>query len=89
MSTACCALLLNPITVTTFMALFSALSSDGTALETVIIAAGVFAGSVLWYLFLAFAVSLICQSLNRWLTWLNRVSGACIAAFGIKVLAGL
>lgn len=81
--------LLNPITITTFMALFSALASDGTTPETVAIASGVFAGSVIWYLFLAFAVSLFCGTLNRWIIWLNKVSGACIVAFGIKVLVGL
>lgn len=85
--------LTNPITIVSFAAVFAGLgladAPDGWA-GSLLMVAGVFLGSVLWWLILTTGVSL----LRGWFTpermvWVNRVSGAVIAAFGVVALVSV
>ena len=78
--------LTNPPTIIMFAAVFAALApasgfAPGTALLTV---AGVFAGSLLWWLGLTAAVASLRGVLgSRVRAWIDRVSGAALALFGL------
>jgi len=51
---------------------------------------GVFAGSALWWLLLSGGVGLFRSRFNvRALRWVNWISGAIIAAFGLLALVSL
>ena len=71
-----------------FVALFAALGvvSRGR-LSVGLLCAGVFAGSAFWWVALATAAGALRHHITpAGLTWVNRVSGALIAAFGLAVL---
>jgi arginine exporter protein ArgO len=54
-----------------------------------LVAAGVFLGSALWWLLLSGGASMLRERLDaRWLLWINRASGAMIVLFGLLALAG-
>ncbi len=78
--------LTNPPTIIMFAAVFAALApasglAPGTALLTV---AGVFAGSLLWWLGLTVAVAALRGVLGeRARAWIDRISGAALALFGL------
>ena len=78
--------LTNPPTIIMFAAVFAALApasgfAPGTALLTV---AGVFAGSLLWWLWLTAVIALARGVLGpRVRAWVDRVSGAALAVFGL------
>jgi threonine/homoserine/homoserine lactone efflux protein len=80
----------NPVTIVAYAAIFASLGLAGTPdgwAGASLMVAGVFLGSVLWWLILTTGVSL----LRGWFTparmvWVNRVSGIVIAAFGIAAL---
>lgn len=79
--------LTNPMTILSFVAVFAALGL-GTAHPEPLAAAGlvlgVLVGSALWWLTLSGAVSLLRSRFDdRRLGWVNRISGAAIALFGI------
>lgn len=85
--------LTNPMTIFSFAAVFAGagLGSTGgdygTALTLVL---GVFAGSALWWLLLSIGAGLFREKFNsRSLLWINRISGAVIAAFGAVTLTNL
>jgi threonine/homoserine/homoserine lactone efflux protein len=85
--------LTNPITILSFAAMFAGLglgATDrrwGSAAQLVL---GVFLGSALWWLLLSSAASLLRSRLgDRALLWVNRLSGAVIAGFGLAALASL
>ena len=85
--------LTNPMTILSFVAVFAALGL-GTANPEPLAAAGlvlgVFAGSALWWLTLSGAVSLLRSRFDeRGLQWVNRISGAVIALFGILAIGSL
>lgn len=85
--------LTNPVTILSFVAVFAALGL-GTAYPEPVSAAGlvlgVFVGSALWWLTLSGAVSLLRGRFDaRGLRWVNRVSGATIAAFGLAAIGSL
>jgi threonine/homoserine/homoserine lactone efflux protein len=78
--------LTNPTTILSFVAIFSGfgVASSGAGVGSAAsLVAGVFTGSCLWWLVLTSGTAL----LRTWLTaprltWVNRVSGAAIFAFG-------
>jgi putative LysE/RhtB family amino acid efflux pump len=83
--------LANPTTILSFAALFAGLGLFGTmsgGAAAGVLTAGVFLGSMLWWIFLSGAVSLLRARVPRTaLFWVNRVSGALLVAFGGYVLA--
>jgi threonine/homoserine/homoserine lactone efflux protein len=85
--------LTNPMTILSFVAVFAALGLGTThpaPLSAAGLVFGVFVGSALWWLTLSGAVSLFRSRFDeRGLVWVNRVSGAVIAAFGLAALGSL
>lgn len=82
--------LTNPMTILSFVAIFAgagiatAGSNTGSAATIVL---GVFLGSAAWWLLLTTGVGLLRERFNdRWLLWVNRLSGVIIIAFALVVL---
>ncbi|MCC7049703.1 MAG: LysE family transporter [Alphaproteobacteria bacterium] len=84
--------LANPATILSFIAVFAGLglgATPGTA-GALAVVAGVFLGSAAWWLFLAGAMAALHrQAPQAAVVWINRVSGAVLAAFGIAALLSL
>lgn len=82
--------LTNPVTILAFLGIFAGLGLAGGSGDFAAAAAlvlGVFAGSLLWWLLLAGGVGLLRGRLSpSVLPWINRVSGALIAGFGVWAL---
>ena len=83
--------LTNPPTILFFAGIFASVATMGTKSQSILFAAGVFTGSMLWWLILTTIVSRS-ASLFRppVMMWINRVSGAvliCFAAYGLATLA--
>ena len=83
----------NPLTILSFAAVFAGLGLGsgyddlGSAL---LLVAGVFTGSALWWLLLSGGVSLLRGRITEnGLRWVNRVSGVIITLFGVVALASL
>ena len=85
--------LTNPTTIISFAAIFAGLGlgrSVGGSRPASVMVLGVFLGSALWWLILSVGVGLFRASLTpERLRWVNRGSGAIIAAFGIAALFSL
>jgi threonine/homoserine/homoserine lactone efflux protein len=85
--------LANPTTILSFIAIFAGLrpaSAEGDYLAASLFVLGVFLGSALWWLLLSTGVGLVRNRLAQaGLRWVNRASGAVIAAFGVYALSGL
>jgi threonine/homoserine/homoserine lactone efflux protein len=85
--------LTNPMTILSFMAVFASLgvaSAGGGYGSAAILVLSVFIGSALWWFGLSGLVSLFRSRIDaRALQWVNRVSGAIIAGFGLFALAKL
>ena len=83
----------NPTTILTFVAIFAGLglvSRGGDYAAAISLVAGVFIGSMLWWLALCGSVSLLRRRMGpAVMAWVNRISGMVIAAFGIGILAAL
>lgn len=82
--------LANPLTILSFMALFAALGltrpDPGLAATA---SAGVFVGSLLWWLTLTSLVAWARGRMtSRVLIWINRVSGLALICFGAVTVAG-
>jgi threonine/homoserine/homoserine lactone efflux protein len=80
----------NPMTIVSFAALFAALGLSGrTVADAIALTLGVLLGSALWWLVLTTVVGRLRTRVTaRGLTWVNRVSGAIIVAFGLASIAG-
>jgi threonine/homoserine/homoserine lactone efflux protein len=82
--------LTNPMTILAFAAIFAGLGLVGTGqtyLAAVVMVAGVFAGSALWWLTLSGGVSLFRKRFSLIaLQWVNRISGLVITGFGLVSL---
>ncbi|HEU0116808.1 MAG TPA: LysE family transporter [Thermomicrobiales bacterium] len=82
--------LTNPSTILSFVAVFAGLGladAGGDPGAAALLTAGVFFGSALWWLILSGAVSRLRTALTPTrLVWVNRLSGAAIAAFGVVAL---
>ncbi len=84
--------LTNPLTIMSFLAVFAGLglAQSKGALSALLLVLGVFSGSAIWWFLLSGFTSLFRSKINpRGLSWINRVSGAIILAFGVVVLYGL
>lgn len=81
--------LANPMTILSFVAIFAGLGVGaqpdyGAAVSLV---AGVFAGSAVWWLFLAAGVgALRSRAVGARLGWLNTLSGLVLVGFGVRSL---
>ncbi len=83
--------LANPATLLSFVAVFAGLGVAGGGYASAAgLVAGVFTGSALWWLLLSGGVSL-CRSRfsPAGLVWINRLSGAMLAGFGVLALVSL
>jgi threonine/homoserine/homoserine lactone efflux protein len=84
--------LTNPLTILSFAAIFAGfgVASAGGAGAPVILVAGVFTGSALWWLLLSGGVSLARARFRPGaLVWVNRISGSVIILFGLLALASI
>ena len=83
----------NPMTILSFIGMFSAILPADTTMTTASSASlvlGVFLGSAAWWLALSGLVSLVRERFTpAWMQWVNRVSGMVITIFAIVILAGL
>jgi Putative threonine efflux protein len=73
----------NPITIFAFLGMFAGagVSSNHLAVWMVL---GIFSGSMLWWVVLAFLTHWLGQKLNAVvLLWVNRVAGAALIGFGL------
>jgi len=83
--------LLNPMTLLAFTVVFAGLAAvrSNTA-STILLIAGVFIGSGLWWLTLSALAGLFHERLSHSnLAWLNKISGTIITVFGLLVLLSL
>jgi threonine/homoserine/homoserine lactone efflux protein len=79
----------NPTTILSFGAIFAGFGlAGGSALEALLLTAGVFLGSMLWWLVLTSVTAAFRARVTpRVLRWLTRLSGAALAAFGAVAIA--
>jgi threonine/homoserine/homoserine lactone efflux protein len=80
----------NPITILAFAGIFAKIgvSSEGGFAEVVFLVAGVFLGSLLWWLGLSFGIAALRRRVATLrLIWLNRTSGTILALSGLGLLA--
>ena len=80
----------NPITILAFAAIFAkvGVSEHGGFLDTGLLIAGVFLGSLLWWLGLSFGVAWLRRVAGTVrLVWVNRISGTILALCGLGLLA--
>lgn len=81
--------LTNPMTIIAFSAIFAGagLVSQSTWQGAVTVTAGVALGSLTWWVVLSVIVGAIRHGLSpSVMVWINRVSGAVLAAFGVAAL---
>ncbi|MEW6031156.1 MAG: LysE family transporter [Chloroflexota bacterium] len=85
--------LTNPMTILSFLGMFSAiLPAGGTvrAADSANLVLGVFLGSAAWWLALSGLVGLLRERFTpAWMRWVNRLSGIIIMGFALTILAGL
>jgi threonine/homoserine/homoserine lactone efflux protein len=85
--------LTNPMTIFSFAAVFAGFGFGNTAgnyLNAVILVAGVFTGSALWWLALSGTTGLIRHKFTaKHLRWINRISGIVILGFAAFIIWGL
>jgi threonine/homoserine/homoserine lactone efflux protein len=84
--------LANPMTILSFTAVFAAMGLGGVAAGHVAAAwlvAGVFTGSMTWWVILSSITSIFKTSLTaKVMKWIDRVSGTVLTGFGVVVVAG-
>ena len=85
--------LTNPLTILSFAAIFAGLgivNTGGDYFSALILVAGVFSGSAIWWFFLSAGASFFQKKIDaQGLAWINRISGAIITIFGLVALSGL
>lgn len=83
----------NPATIIAFSAVFLTLNiaeQAGGGVGALVVVAGVFSGSALWWLTLTLGVSLLRRFVNaRLMLWINRTSGAVLIAFGVLAILSI
>ena len=84
--------LANPMTILAFCALFVGAGFAvglGSVDQAMTVVAGVFCGSMLWWLLLSVGVSLLCERIGLALrAWLGRISGLVLLGYGLRTLLG-
>ncbi len=81
--------LMNPTTVLSFLAVLAALRMDEQRpwWQTVFLVAGIFLGSMTWWIVLGALADHFRQKFNhRMMLWMNRAAGVAIGGFGIVTL---
>ncbi|HTI70259.1 MAG TPA: LysE family translocator [Candidatus Limnocylindria bacterium] len=76
----------NPLTILSFVAVFATLGLGAAPAPRLAVAtvAGVFLGSALWWVVLSGAATYVSSYLNdRWMLWINRLSGCVLGGFGL------
>lgn len=74
----------NPATILMFLSVFSGFQESSGKGSVLPLLAGVFGGSLSWWILLTTAVGVIRLRLSpRAMVWINRASGGIIAAFGL------
>ena len=85
--------LANPVTIFAFAGIFAAIGLSGeeaTFDRAAILVLGVWVGSLLWWLALAFGLTSFARLLEaRYLAWVNRASGGILLLCGAALLASL
>ncbi len=85
--------LTNPLTIFSLAAVFAGFGlaeTRGSLLSAMVLIAGVFLGSGLWWLILIGAVSLFRNRFdNRMLEWVNKIAGIVIGGSGVLALLSL
>ena len=85
--------LTNPVTILAFAAIFAGLglvNASGDYFSAGMTVLGVFLGSSAWWLILSTITSLLRDRISTiGLTWVNRISGCIILAFGVAALIGV
>ena len=85
--------LTNPMTLFSFAAVFAGFGFGNTAgnyLNAVILVAGVFSGSAMWWLTLSGTTGLLRHKFTaEHLRWINRISGTVILGFAAYVIWGV
>jgi len=80
----------NPMTILSFLAIFAGLglsSVHGDYFQAGGLVLGVFLGSAAWWLLLSEGVTLFRKKVSqKVMTWINRIAGLIILAFGIGAL---
>jgi threonine/homoserine/homoserine lactone efflux protein len=79
----------NPMTILAFAGIFARLgvSERPGFLDVSVVVAGVFIGSLMWWLALSFGIAWLRRVAGTIrLTWINRVSGAILTASGLGLL---
>jgi putative LysE/RhtB family amino acid efflux pump len=80
----------NPPTILFFAGIFASVASIASASQSVTFAAGVFAGSMLWWVILTTLVSKSAAAFQPpVLLWINRIAGIVLVAFAVYGLATL
>jgi threonine/homoserine/homoserine lactone efflux protein len=83
----------NPITLLTCLGIFAAIGLGGshaTLGDAAMLVLGVFTGSLIWWVALAFGVARIFPALApRDLAWINRTSGGILLLSGVALLIAL
>ena len=76
----------NPTTVLSFLAVLATLGvgRQSSLRQTLILVAGIFCGSMIWWTILACTASLLRGRMNdRTMRWMNHVAGIAIGCFGL------
>lgn len=74
----------NPATIFSFVAIFGAMAGRAASASPALMVAGVFLGSVLWWLLLSSVVGRLRERFDaRWRRRVNRVSAAVLAGFAL------
>lgn len=80
----------NPVTIFSFAAIFSGMSSESAPTfrySAFLLVAGVFCGSALWWIILSGSVSLLRAKVTPLvLRWVNRAAGLVITGFGFFLI---
>ncbi len=80
----------NPPTILFFAGIFTAVASMATLAASATFAAGVFAGSLLWWIIITSVVARTATLIQPpVLLWINRISGAVLIGFAVYGLATL
>lgn len=85
--------IMNPMTVLSFLAVFSGLGIANTASSYsngLVLISGIFCGSMSWWIFLCSMVNLFRQKINgSILSWINKVSGIIIVTFAAMIILSI